>query len=68
MSEERKPGDVIPMRYPCEVCDGEGTLGDDECPACGGTGQITLSAYWTNRQGASHQEPARLRAPAHADQ
>ena len=27
MSEEKKPGDVIPMRYRCEVCGGDGTLG-----------------------------------------
>ena len=61
MSEEGKPGDVIPMRYPCEVCGGDGNLGEGECPACNGSGYITLSAYWASRNGGSHPEPARFK-------
>lgn len=55
MSEEKKPGDVIPMRYRCEVCGGDGTLGDGQCPACQGTGYITLSVYWTERRRGSNE-------------
>lgn len=25
--------------HPCDECRGEGYVGDDECPECGGTGE-----------------------------
>lgn len=36
----------LPSDAVCSDCDGEGTIGDAQCPECRGMGEILLTWHW----------------------